>query len=105
MGEQTVEEQKEKSNRILQLEEWTSLGTRFTTFGIMKVLYGEVQKNLIKHEVDLIHEQWVYDIIPRTDVVVILHIQADDFDGEMQKTKTLYIFSPLTGGWKTIMLK
>jgi len=101
-----MEEVKEKSNtRVLQLEEWTSLGTRFTTFGVIKILYGEVEKQLVKHEVDLIHERWLYNVIPRTDIVVILTIQADDFDGEMQKQKTLYVFSPLTEGWKTIMLK
>jgi hypothetical protein len=89
---------------ILVLNEWNRPGSSFTDYGEFTVLYGEIEKIFMHHVYDYpTTNEYVYAIIPKTRMVILLYKWGNDYQGKLQKYAKLYIFS-FHEGWKSIDL-
>ena len=89
---------------ILQLSEWNRPGDSFTDWGKIRILEGRIQKVQIDHVYNYpTTNQWDYLIIPLTKVVVLLHESFNDYNGDEDERRTVYVFSS-DGGWKSLRL-
>ena len=100
--EKAVREGKEKSKFTLELSEWVTLGSAVSGWGTIVVLYGEVEKILLDSRYKyLMSVTKTYEIIPKTELVVIVYISASDFGGQLEYHTILYAFFK-SAGWKSI---
>jgi len=104
MINKALQEGKEEAKLILILGEWSRPGPSFEDYANMKVIYGEVEKILLKHNYDYpTTNEYHYAILPKSKTVVLLFEFGDDYEGEMQEHEELYVFS-YPQGWKSISL-
>lgn len=92
-----IEEGREEARYILTAKKWSSPHSD----GDLKVLTGEVESVLLDKRVDQLEKEWTYAIMPRTRMVILLHLEKDDFDGPEEHV-TLYAFTK--DGWKSVSL-
>jgi len=99
-----VKEGKEEAKFILMLSEWDRPGESFTDYAEVKVIYGEVERVLMNRVYNYPStNEFLYAIIPRTRTVVLIRVTANDYEGELERHETLYVFS-YPSGWKSISL-
>jgi len=97
-------EGKEKSKFTLELNEWITLGSAVSGWGIIIPLYGEIEKVLLDTKYKyLMSVTKTYSIVPKTDFVFLVYSSASDFGGQLQYDTILYAFSRSTG-WKSLRL-
>jgi len=102
--EKTIKEGKEESKLTLELDEWTTLGSAVSGWGVIVILYGEVEKVLLDSKYKyLMSISRTYSIIPKTELVILVHMGVSDFGGQLQHYATLYVFFKSTG-WKSLHL-
>jgi len=93
-----------EAHYILFLNEWNRPGSSFTDYGEFEVIYGEIEKIFMDHVYDYpTTNEYVYAILPKTKVVVILFKDANDYNGKLEKHETLYVFT-YHKGWQSIHL-
>ena len=100
----TLKQGNNESGFILMLSEWNRPGSGFSDWGVIKLIYGEIEKIELENYYDYpTTNETVYAILPKSKIVVILHQSGDDYQGEFQEHQTLYVFTYDTG-WKSISL-
>jgi len=98
--QETLENGKKISTKILTLDEWQRPGSPITDWGVIIVLYGEVEKVEVDSKYEYPNTNTVtYEIIPKTKTVVILYENGDDYGGFIQRYQTLYVFH-YRYGWR-----
>jgi len=94
---------KNKSKLVLEVQEWKRPGSSFSDWGVLKPLYGEIEKIELDSRYDYpTTSSTTYAIIPKSKVVVLLFRWGDDYQGRFIEHAELYVFNPK--GWKTISL-
>jgi len=100
--EKAIKDGKQQERFILTLEEWKRPGSAFSDWGVIILLYGEIEKVELENKYEYPTTSSVtYAIIPKTKKVVLLHESGDDYDGHLQRYTTLYVFS-YPQGWKSL---
>ena len=97
---------KNKSKLVLEVQEWKRPGPSFADWGVLKVLFGEIEKIELDSQYDYpTTSSTTSAIIPKSRVVVLLFKWGNDYSGEFVEHAELYVFSySYPKGWKTISL-
>lgn len=102
-----MREGKEEAKYLLELKEWYRSDS-FTDYGEIEVLYGEPEKVFMDEEYEGGVEGGAvkvktYILFPKTDIVVILFREGNDYDGKLKRHAKIYVFSYKIG-WKSLEL-
>ena len=101
--EKAVHEGKEEARYLLEMQIWHR-PDNFTDYGKFEILYGEIEKVLMdeEYEGEVVKVQ-TYVLFPKTDIVVILFKEANDYSGKLETHAKIYAFSYKIG-WKSLEL-
>ena len=100
----TLQEGKPEAEYILTLTEWQRPGQSFEDNATAKVLYGKVEKVLLRHEYNYpTTNEYTYAIIPKSRSAIILFEWGNDYEGEMITHQRVYVFD-YEHGWRSLNL-
>ena len=98
-----IHEGKEEARYLLEMQTWHR-PDNFTDYGEFETLYGELEKVLmnVEYEGEIVKAK-TYILIPKTDIVVLLFKEGNDYNGKLETHAKIYAFSYKIG-WKSLEL-
>jgi len=92
----------DKVRAMLVLEEWDRCVGAFTDKRTVEVVYGEVEKIILKEYETSFPRMWgrVFVLIPKTLPVVVLERTVDDTTSPIIDEVTVYVYTK--HGWKRV---